>query len=58
MKHKVVIHVVKFSNLNVQVCYAGACYTEDQVVNSGQRRPRMPGVHDTSLFPGSLNEFC
>jgi len=35
-----------------QVCYAGACYTDCQVVNSGQRRPRMQGVLDTSLFPG------
>lgn len=36
----------------IQVYFAGACYTNAQVVNSGQKRPRMMGVKDTSLFPG------
>lgn len=36
----------------IKVCYAGACYTNGQLVNSGQKRPRMTGVMDTSLFPG------
>jgi D-arabinose 1-dehydrogenase-like Zn-dependent alcohol dehydrogenase len=36
----------------VKVFYAGACYTNAQVANSGQKRPRMLGVKDTSLFPG------
>jgi D-arabinose 1-dehydrogenase-like Zn-dependent alcohol dehydrogenase len=36
----------------VKVFFAGACYTNAQVVNSGQKRPRMMGVKDTSLFPG------
>lgn len=34
------------------MCFAGACYTNGQVVNSGQKRPRMLGIMDTSLFPG------
>jgi len=36
----------------LRVIYAGACYTEEEVINSGERRPKMPGVQDTSLFPG------
>lgn len=36
----------------IRVCYAGVCYTDSQVANSGERRPKMPGVQDTSLFPG------
>jgi len=47
----------------VKIYYAGACYTDHQVVKSGQRRPRMPGVQDTSLFPGYevsgvIDELC
>ena len=38
----------------MQVCFAGACYTNGQVVNSGQKRPRMMGIMDTSLFPGEF----
>lgn len=36
----------------VKVFYAGACYTDRQVKQSGKKRLRSPGVQDTSLFPG------
>jgi len=42
----------------VQVCFAGACYTNGQVVNSGQKRPHIMGIMDTSLFPGTQTLRC
>eukprot|EP00918_Siedleckia_nematoides_P012278 GHVU01026903.1.p1 GENE.GHVU01026903.1~~GHVU01026903.1.p1 ORF type:complete len:390 (+),score=15.06 GHVU01026903.1:239-1408(+) len=36
----------------IRVCFVGACYTEKEVNHSRRRRPRLPGIHDTSLFPG------
>lgn len=54
---------VPLGGARIKVFYAGACYTDPQVVRSGQRRPRMPGVQDTSLFPGFevsgvIDELC
>jgi D-arabinose 1-dehydrogenase-like Zn-dependent alcohol dehydrogenase len=36
----------------VKVHYAGACYTERQILKAGRRRPKMGGIQDTSLYPG------
>ncbi|KAL3843287.1 hypothetical protein ACJMK2_021229 [Sinanodonta woodiana] len=35
----------------IKVQYAGVCYSEGQLRKSGCR-PRLPGIRDTSLFPG------
>ncbi|XP_060062423.1 uncharacterized protein LOC132542987 isoform X1 [Ylistrum balloti] len=37
--------------LLVRVCYAGACYSEG-MLRRKQIRPSLPGIHDTSLYPG------
>jgi len=36
----------------VRVHYAGACYTERQILRAGRRRPKMGGINDTSLYAG------
>lgn len=36
----------------IKVYYAGVCYTDSQMRRSGQRRPNLKGILDTSLFPG------
>ncbi|ELU15410.1 hypothetical protein CAPTEDRAFT_224563 [Capitella teleta] len=38
--------------IRVRVCYAGATYSDVQIKNSSHQKPRLAGVHDTSLFRG------
>ncbi len=44
--------IFKVLLLYLQVHFAGACYTQNQVEKSGRRRPKLAGIQDTSLFPG------
>jgi hypothetical protein len=45
---------IPLGGVRIRVCYAGATYSDRQIQNSSQKKPRMAGVHDTSLFPGRL----